>query len=119
MDDFKLSTVRAKQKIFECEVYKNLIKKIMPRVSFYVDQYQQYWLVSIDRVLNNEYMQLSDKLYLKHAPTSYSLHRRTKDFKCVETCSYFGKFNRNELNCKRFHESRKRKKRDKEICKCT
>lgn len=70
MDDFKLSTVLAKQKIFECEVYKNLIKKIMPRVSFDVDQYQQYWLVSIDRVLNKQYMQLSDKLYLKHAPTS-------------------------------------------------
>lgn len=98
MDVFKLPTVPAKQKIFECiecGVYKNLIQKIMPRVSFDIEQYQQYWLVSTDRVLNNEYMQLSDKLYLKHAPPSYSPQRKTKDFKGIETCSYFGKFNRN------------------------
>lgn len=67
-------------------------------------------LVSIDRVLNNEYLQLSDKLYLKYAPTSCSPQRKTKDFKAVKTCRYFGKLNRNELNCRRLHEIGKRRK---------
>lgn len=121
MDDFKLSTVPAKQKNFGCiesGVYKTLIQKITPRVSFDVVPYWQYWLVSIYRALNNEYMQLPDKLYFKRASTSYSQQRKPKDFKGVETCSYFGKSNRNELNCKRLHELGKRRK-EIEICKCT
>lgn len=55
-------------------------------------------------------MQLFDKLYLNYAPSSYSLKIKTKDFKNVETCSYFGRFNRDALKYKRLHESRKRRK---------
>lgn len=67
MHDFQLLTVPAKENIFkciECWVYKRLNSRIMARFSFEVYQIIVI-LVSIDRVLNNEYMQLSHKIIFK------------------------------------------------------